>query len=99
MATSVRRCTGLAIAQHRSNRRDRVANFGVVNVGTLWQCTQCQLNREFKMSFKKASLLATLAVSMASAPVLAQTATSASSPATAEARSGADMQDANAVRV
>ena len=50
------------------------------------------------MSFKKASLLATLAVSMASAPVLAQSATSTSSPATAEARSGADTQNASAVR-
>ena len=50
------------------------------------------------MSFKKASLLATLAVSMVSAPVLAQTATTASSPATAEARSGADTENANAVR-
>ena len=32
-----------------------------------------QLNREFKMSFKKASVAAALAVSMASTPVLAQT--------------------------
>jgi hypothetical protein len=47
------------------------------------------------MSFKKASLVAALAASMAGAPVLAQTA---AAPATAEARSGADMDDANAVR-
>jgi hypothetical protein len=32
-----------------------------------------QLNREFKMSLKKASVAAALAVSMASTPVLAQT--------------------------
>ena len=52
------------------------------------------------MSFKKASLVAMLAVSMASTPVLAQTATSASSsPAvTASARSGAAMNDANDIR-
>ena len=52
------------------------------------------------MSFKKASLVAMLAASMASTPVLAQTATSASSSpaATSSARSGADMGDANAVR-
>jgi len=36
-----------------------------------------QLNREFKMSFKKASVAAALAVSMASTPVLAQSAPSA----------------------
>ena len=58
-----------------------------------------QLNREFKMSFKKPSLAAALMASMVSAPVLAQTATPSSSPATAEsARSGAEMDDANAVR-
>jgi len=52
------------------------------------------------MSFKKASMVAMLAVSMASTPVLAQTATSASSsPAVAQsARSGAAMDDASAVR-
>jgi len=52
------------------------------------------------MSFKKASLVAMLAVSMTSTSVLAQTATSASSsPAvTSSARSGAAMDDANAVR-
>ena len=50
------------------------------------------------MSFKKASLVAMLAVSMASTPVLAQTATSASSaPEAASARSGADMTDASAL--
>ena len=50
------------------------------------------------MSFKKASLVATLAVSMAGAPVLAQTAAAPSSPVAADARSGANMEDANAVR-
>ncbi|WP_129793663.1 hypothetical protein [Sphingosinicella sp. CPCC 101087] len=52
------------------------------------------------MSFKKASLVAMLAASMVSTPILAQTATSASSsPAVASsARSGAAMDDANAVR-
>ena len=52
------------------------------------------------MSFKKASMVAMLAVSMASTPVLAQAATSASSSpaASASARSGAAMDDANAIR-
>jgi hypothetical protein len=49
------------------------------------------------MSFKKATLTAMLAVSMTSAPVLAQTAPSAASLSVA-ARSGAEMDDANAVR-
>jgi hypothetical protein len=49
------------------------------------------------MSFKKATLAAMLAVSMTSAPVLAQTAPSAASLSVA-ARSGAEMDDANAVR-
>jgi hypothetical protein len=58
-----------------------------------------QLKGEFEMSFKKASMVAMLAVSMASTPVLAQTATSASKPVVTEAaRSGAAMDDANAVR-
>jgi len=49
------------------------------------------------MSFKKASLVAMLAVSMASTPVLAQAATSASSlsVAGAEARVGADVNGAS----
>ncbi|HTU12688.1 MAG TPA: hypothetical protein VMG08_17495 [Allosphingosinicella sp.] len=42
------------------------------------------------MSLKKASVAAALAVSMASTPVLAQTATSAA-PLSVAARSGADM--------
>ena len=52
------------------------------------------------MSFKKASLVAMLAVSMTGTQVLAQTATAASSaPApTSAARSGAGMQDANELR-
>jgi hypothetical protein len=56
-----------------------------------------QLNREFKMSFKKASVAAVLAVSMAGAPVLAQSAPSAASLSVA-ARSGAATDDANELR-
>jgi hypothetical protein len=44
-----------------------------------------QLNREFKMSLKKASVAAAIAVSMVSAPVLAQSA----APLSVAARSGA----------
>jgi hypothetical protein len=50
------------------------------------------------MSFKKASMVAMLAVSMTSAPVLAQAAQSASAPVATEARSGAAMDDANQMR-
>ena len=52
------------------------------------------------MSLKKASLVAMLAASMASTPVLAQSANPASSLSVAAAaeRSGADIDDANAVR-
>ena len=58
-----------------------------------------QLNREFDMSFKKASLVAMLAVSMTGTQVLAQTATAASAPApTTAARSGADMEGASELR-
>jgi hypothetical protein len=56
-----------------------------------------QLNREFKMSFKKASVAAALAVSMASTPVLAQSASSAA-PLSVAARSGATTADANEMR-
>ncbi|WP_162806554.1 hypothetical protein [Sphingosinicella terrae] len=50
------------------------------------------------MSFKKASMVAMLAVSMASTPVLAQTAAASSSPAVTEsARSGAATDDASAL--
>jgi hypothetical protein len=56
-----------------------------------------QLNREFKMSFKKASVAAALAVSMASTPVLAQSASSAA-PLSPAARSGATTADANEMR-
>jgi hypothetical protein len=59
---------------------------------------QSQLNREFDMSFKKASLVAMLAVSMTGTQVLAQTATAASAAPTQAVRSGADMQDANELR-
>ncbi|MDQ4086977.1 MAG: hypothetical protein M3177_03025 [Pseudomonadota bacterium] len=58
-----------------------------------------QLNREFDMSFKKASLVAMLAVSMTGTQVMAQTATAASAPApTTAARSGADMENASELR-
>ena len=53
-----------------------------------------QLNREFKMSFKKASVAAALAVSMASTPVLAQSA----APLSVAARSGASTQNTNELR-
>ena len=49
------------------------------------------------MSFKKASLVAMLAVSMTGTQVMAQTATAASAP-TAAARSGADMEGASELR-
>ena len=49
------------------------------------------------MSFKKASLAAMLAVSMASTPVLAQSAPSAAALSVAE-RSGATTEDANELR-
>jgi hypothetical protein len=54
-----------------------------------------QLNREFKMSFKKAYVAAALAVSMASTPVLAQTS---AAPLSVAARSGASTSDANELR-
>ena len=56
-----------------------------------------KLNREFKMSYKKASVAAALAVSMASTPVLAQTASSAA-PLSVAARSGATTENANELR-
>jgi hypothetical protein len=73
---------------------------GVVIGRSVWQCTKGQLKGEFDMSFKKASLVAMLAVSMASTPVLAQAATSATSAPVASqtARSSAEMDDASAVR-
>ena len=49
------------------------------------------------MSFKKASVAAALAVSMASTPVLAQTASSAA-PLSVAARSGATTTDTNEMR-
>ena len=54
-----------------------------------------QLNREFKMSFKKASVAAALAVSIISTPVLAQTS---AAPLSVSARSGATTQSANELR-
>lgn len=56
-----------------------------------------QLNREFKMSLKKASVAAVLAVSMASTPVLAQSASSAA-PVSQAARSGATTGDSSELR-
>ncbi len=49
------------------------------------------------MSFKKASLVAMLAASMVSTPVLAQSASSLSVAAAQPARAGADMDSANAI--
>lgn len=74
-----------------------MAKFGVVNDQGLWHVKSSQLNREFTMSFKKASLVAMLAASMTSAPVLAQTVTAAS-PVAASARVGADMSDESDLR-
>lgn len=82
--------------QHCAPRLKKWLNLGLVKAVPLWHCHLEQLNREFKMSFKKASVAAMLAVSMVSAPVLAQTG-SASSLSVA-ARSGAEMDDANNVR-
>jgi sugar phosphate permease len=48
-----------------------------------------QLNREFKMSLKKASVAAVIAVSMASTPILAQTVQTSAAPLSVAARSGA----------
>ena len=67
----------------------------------MWQFSLRQLNREFDMSFRKASLVAMLAVSMASTPVLAQTANSAQrAPAATSqtARAGANVSDSNELR-
>jgi hypothetical protein len=65
--------------------------------GRCGSAPSCQLNREFKMSFKKATLAAMLAVSMSATPVLAQTAPSAASLSVA-ARSGAEMDDSSELR-
>ncbi|MGE0180234.1 MAG: hypothetical protein AB7O91_10495 [Sphingomonas sp.] len=73
-------------------------NLGVVNIMGLWQSQHSQLNREFTMSFKKATVVALLAASMSSAPVMAQTAASASSPATASARAGATTESSSELR-
>ena len=67
----------------------------------MWQFGNRQLNREFDMSFRKASLVAMLAVSMASTPVLAQAANSAQrAPAATSqtARAGANVEDSNELR-
>ena len=83
---------------HSVARDAAPAKFRVVNRGALWQVSTSQLNREFEMSFKKASLVAMLAVSMASTPVLAQAATSASSLSATQARSGAELSGESEVR-
>src|ERR1044072_2641276 len=78
-------------------QRETGPNLGL---STLYHCGTAnaeQLNREFKMSFKKASVAAMLAVSMTGAPVLAQSAPSAA-PLSVAARSGAATDDANPVR-
>ena len=82
---------------HTRCRAETRPNLGVVNHVWLWHCHMSQLNREFEMSFKKASLAAMLAVSMAGTPVLAQTAPSAA-PLSVAARSGATTSDANELR-
>jgi hypothetical protein len=82
---------------HTRCRDETPPNLGVVILGSLWQCHTSQLNREFEMSLKKASLAAMLAVSMAGTPVLAQTAPSAA-PESVAARSGAATSDANELR-
>jgi hypothetical protein len=53
-----------------------------------------KLNREFKMSLKKASVAAALALSMASTPVLAQSA----APLSVAASTSATTEDANDLR-
>jgi hypothetical protein len=55
-----------------------------------------QLNREFMMSLKKASIAAILAVSMASTPVLAQQGSAAA--LSVAARSGASTDETNELR-
>src|SRR4051812_46904355 len=70
----------------------------ILGLSTLYHCGTAddeQLNREFKMSFKKASVAAMLAVSMATTPVLAQAASPAAPVA---ARSGAPTTNANELR-
>jgi hypothetical protein len=71
-----------------------------LGLSTLYHCGTAdaeQLNREFKMSLKKATVAAVLAASMASTPVLAQTASSAA-PLSVAARSGATTSNANELR-
>ena len=71
----------------------------ILGLSTMYHCGTAnpeQLNREFKMSFKKASVAAALAVSMASTPVLAQTTPSAAPLSVA--RSGAPTGNASELR-
>ena len=50
------------------------------------------------MSFKKATVAAMLAVSMAGSPVLAQSAAPSAAPLSVAARAGATTEDANEIR-
>jgi len=74
---------------------ENAANLGL---STMYHCGSAkteQLNREFKMSFKKASVAAALALSMASTPILAQTS---AAPLSVAARSGATTGNASELR-
>jgi len=82
---------GNTMAQQREMRQ-------ILGLSTMYHCGTAdaeQLNREFKMSFKKASVAAVLAVSMASTPVLAQTS---AAPLSVAARSGATTSDSSGLR-
>jgi hypothetical protein len=83
--------------QHLCPRTRDGANLGVVNIRGLWQSNLSQLEGEFTMSFKKASVAALIAASMTSAPVLAQPA-SASSLSVASARAGESTESASELR-
>jgi len=67
----------------KSNTSPRAPKIGGEGgLSTLYPCGTAkaeQLNGEFKMSFKKASVAAALAISMTATPVLAQSAPSAAS--------------------
>jgi hypothetical protein len=83
-----------AKGQHRRKRGKSAPNLGL---STMYHCGTAnaeKLNREFKMGLKKASVAAVLAVSMASTPVLAQSA----APLSVAARSGATTSDENNIR-
>jgi hypothetical protein len=80
---------GIAIEQHLRQPRGTVPDSGL---STKYHCGSAkteQLNREFTMSLKKASVAAAIAVSMASTPVLAQSAQTSAAPLSVAASSGA----------